>query len=403
MIEATDARRDPVFAVARPQDAEPPELEDRAFLQGLVQGMRCGILTIDSERRVRLLNRVGRRVLGLPHVREGAPLEAALAAHPRVIQVLEDSFSTPILPNRAEVELGGTPGSGKTIGFTLSRVSDADGQPRGTAMFFKDLTQIEHREEQERLRDRLAELGQLAASVAHEIRNPLASIEVTCGLLRRRLGGDARAPELLDKIVAEVRRMEATVGSTLEYVRPMPLALEQVPLEPELDRAIEAVSRLESCRAVEFRRAYAAEPTVFLMDRALLRQAFENLLLNAIEAMGGRGTVRVGTEVIEAPTDASVPWIPAGARRPDSWPEASRFALVRVVDTGCGIEAEDLDQIFSPLFTTKKQGSGIGLAMVRKIVSGHRGLIDVDSRPGAGAEFTVRLPMIQLTPEARGR
>jgi len=378
-----------------------PDPQEFVFLHGLVQGMRCGIVTIDVKRCVRMVNRVAQAVLELPDVVPGAPLSEALASHPRLIRALDDAFAMASLPNRAEIELGD--GAGKTIGFTLSLVRGPSGEPVGAAMFFKDLTQVEHKEEQERLKDRLAALGQMAASLAHEIRNPLASIDVTCSLLKRRLSEDAKGCELLGKIVTEVRRLNSTVCSSLEFVRPLPLRLESERLVPLMDEAISVAVGRAGKPGVVVERSFDERVPEFLMDRALLRQVFENLILNALEAVGERGTVTVATEVLDAPSEATIPYRPAGQGPSDLWPRVEQFVVVRVTDTGSGIGACDIDRIFCPLFTTKKQGSGIGLAVVRKIVNAHRGLIDVESVPGAGAEFSVRLPMARPVAEVRGR
>ena len=375
--------------------------EEFVFLRGLVQGMRCGIVTIDVRRCVRMVNGVAREVLNLPDIAVGTPLFEALAVHPQLCRALDDAFGMTSLPNRAELELGDS--VGKTIGFTLSLVQDANHEPLGAAIFFKDLTQIEHKEEQERTKDRLAALGQMAASLAHEIRNPLASIQVTCSLLKRRLSEDSDARDLLGKIAAEVRRLDSTVGSSLEFVRPVQLKLESASLDSMLQEAISSATVRHGKPGIAVECRFDPAVPVFLMDRSLLRQVFENLILNAQEAMGEEGTVRISTELLDAPSDTTVPYRPAGDCSADSWPRVEQFAVVRVADTGPGIAAGDIENIFYPLFTTKKQGSGIGLAVVRKIVDGHRGLIDVQSVSGEGAEFSVRLPMAQPVGEVRAR
>lgn len=383
--------------------ADPACDEDQIrFLQGLVQGMRCGILAIDTTGRLRLVNRLACKILGLPVVPAGTAAAAVLADHPRLVQVLNEAFSLASLPNRAELELGRA--GGKRVGFTLSLVHGADRRPLGAALFFKDLTQIEHKEDQERLKDRLAALGQMAAALAHEIRNPLASIEVTCALLRRRLS-DADGHALLEKIVADVRRLNSTVNSSLEFVRPLALNLAPAPLEPLIEEAIAVAEGRRGAPQIVVRRKFTRGLRPFLMDRLLLRQVFENLVLNAMEAVGTKGTITISTELIEAASsETTIPYSPAGAGAADPSPRAEQFVVVRVADTGCGIGEEDLDRIFYPLFTTKKQGSGIGLAVARKIVNSHRGLIDVQSAPGRGAEFSIRLPMILLpAPEVKDR
>ncbi len=130
------------------------------------------------------------------------------------------------------------------------------------------------------------------------------------------------------------------------------------------------------------------------MDREQLRQVFENLFLNAMEAMGDKGRLTVDVSRAEAPASAMTPYEPNGPGTTDPWRSFGEFAVVRVSDTGPGIPAENMEKIFYPFFTTKKHGSGVGLSMAKKIVDSHRGLIDVESEPGGGALFTVRLPMV---------
>lgn len=378
----------------------PQPADDPHFLSGLIQGMRCGVLAIDPEGRLHLLNEPGRQILELDEMPpRGVTVEQALGRHPQLARVLRESFEMSSLPNRAEIELEGTAAGRKTIGFTISLIRDDDDLPCGAAFFFKDLTRIEHKEEQERLRDRLAALGQMAASMAHEIRNPLAAIEVSCSLLKRRLPPDGGGVELLEKITAEVHRLNSTVNSSLEFVRPICPSLGTAELAPMLEEAITvAVERLAR-RGVHIRRRFCDSMPAFQMDRALLRQVFVNLILNGIEAVGQEGTVTISTEVVEASRETSVPYQPGEIRPHDPWQNFEHFALIRVSDSGPGIEEEALSRIFYPFFTTKKEGSGVGLSTAKKIVDSHRGLIDVDNRPGAGAVFTVRLPMVLQRPE----
>jgi signal transduction histidine kinase len=245
----------------------------------------------------------------------------------------------------------------------------------------------------------------MTANLAHEIRNPLASIGVTCALLGRHLDGAGAervsrpAVDLLRKIAAEIERLDRTVTSSLEFVRPVGLDLAAAPLAALVDEAIAVVS--ERCPRPEVRivRRYAPEIPPFLMDREKLRQVFENLVLNAVEAIPGPGTVTVEIEIRRAPTSASVPYARRAKGAGDPWSTFDRFAIVRVSDSGAGIPDADKARVFFPFFTTKRQGSGVGLATAKKVVSSHRGLIDVDDAPEGGARFTVRLPMV-LEPEA---
>ena len=358
----------------------------------LIEGMRCGILVIEREGGVVMVNEHARAILELHELPpRGAAIEDALVDHPQLATILRESFSMSLLPNRAEIDLKSRSESGKTIGFTLSLVPGDGGAPAGAALFFKDLTHVEHKEEQERLKDRLAALGQMAANLAHEIRNPLASIEVSSSLLKRRLPVEAGERELLDKIIAEVRRLNRTITSSLEFVKPVSLTLAPGALEPLIDDALTVALGRRGKPGLQIRRAPCPDGPEFLMDRGQLRQVFENLFLNALEAMGDEGTLAIGVETVRAPAASTTPYRPAGAVEASSF---TSYAVVRVSDTGPGIPVEHLDKIFYPFFTTKKQGSGVGLPMAKKIVDSHRGLIDVASRVGGGTTFTVRLPMV---------
>ena len=363
------------------------------FYRRLIEGMRCGILVIERAGRVVMVNEHARAILELSELpARGAAIEDALVEHPQLAAILRESFSMSLLPNRAEIDLKSRSENGKTIGFTLSLVPGDDGAPAGAALFFKDLTHVEHKEEQERLRDRLAALGQMAANLAHEIRNPLASIEVSSSLLKRRLPVDAGERELVDKIIAEVRRLNRTITSSLEFVKPVSLSLVPADLDAVLDEALAVALGRLSKPGIKVQRIRCPECPPFLMDRGQLKQVFENLFLNAIEAMGDAGTLGIDVSTVRAPAAATTPYRPAGAQEAAS--TFTAYAVVRVSDTGHGIPAESLDRLFYPFFTTKKHGSGVGLSIAKKIVDSHRGLVDVVSHVGGGSTFTVRLPMV---------
>jgi signal transduction histidine kinase len=385
--------------VVRPSTADatagrlPDELN---FLKGLIEGMRCGLLSIDRKGRVMLLNEDARRILELTEAPvPGTPLWQALPRHPQLVRALTSSFGMSSLPNRAEMELEHLT---KSIGFTVSLVHGPDGKPSGAAMFFKDLTPIEHKAEQERLKDRLAALGQMAASMAHEIRNPLASIEVTCKLLERRLQGDGSCRDLLEKITSEVRRLDSSVDSCLQYVRPVSPSLTPADLGAMLEEAVVVAEGRRGKPGIEIRRSFDVDIPPFKMDAGLLRQVFVNLLLNALEAVGDSGSITISAGREPAPEAASIPYHPSGPAR-DPWGDVRQFAVVRIRDSGPGIGEEERDRIFQPFFTTKKHGSGVGLAVAKKIVGSHRGLIDVTSAPGEGAEIVVRLPIVERAAE----
>jgi signal transduction histidine kinase len=227
-----------------------------------------------------------------------------------------------------------------------------------------------------RRRDRLSAMGELASTVAHEVRNPLNAIAMSSQRLRREFldaaaatpGADrAELEQLLGVLEGETRRINDIVQQFLAFARPPKLAPRTIDLAAHVHAAVEAMRPVASRRSVSLETDVAGARQA-LVDPDQLRTALDNLIGNAIEATPAGGRVRV-------------------TARSDT-----REHVVEVSDTGAGIAADDLPRIFDLYFTTKAEGTGIGLAVTQQIVSAHGGTIEVDSTPGAGTRMTVRLP-----------
>jgi signal transduction histidine kinase len=345
--------------------------------------MRNGVLAIRRSGEIVLLNGEARRIFGLLPEDDfaGQTYTQVLRHHPDVLRVVAGAFELSALPNRAELRLKPT---GKVIGYTLSLVRDAGGEILGAALFFKDLTHVEQLEERERLRDRLAVVGEMAATMAHEIKNPLAGIEVMAGLLRRQVPENPTALALVADIINETKMANAIVQEVLEFVRPVRLQMETVPLKEALRAAVSAADGKAARGSITVRVDLDDAIPPVTGDRLQLTQVFANLLINAYEAMAGEGSVLVSARVA-VDTDG-------GALAPDGV-EPVPTVVVDVKDNGPGVPSELTDRIFDPFFTTKPQGSGLGLAIVRKIVDAHDGRIDVRRNESAGTCFRVTLPV----------
>src|ERR1700674_3402966 len=203
----------------------------------MVNSMRNGVIAIHRDGTVALMNGEAYRMFSLTRQPQdvGRPFSDVFADWPDVVRVLSGAFELTTLPNRAELRLKDVE---RGIGYTLSQVKDDDGQAIGAVMFFKDLTQVEQLEERERLRDRLASLGEMAAGIAHELKNPLAGIEVMAGLLRRQVPDSKDAQSLLADIMSEAKLANAIVVEMLEFVRPIRLQVERTDLGEVLHQAI---------------------------------------------------------------------------------------------------------------------------------------------------------------------
>jgi signal transduction histidine kinase len=344
--------------------------------------MRNGVLVITRDGRIAALNSEASRIFKLKrsHRVIGRPFHDVLQAHPDVVRVLTSVFELRNLPNRAELRLRA---SGKVIGYTLSHISDERGRLTGAALFFKDLTRVEQLEERERLRDRLAALGEMAAAIAHEVKNPLAGIEVMAGLLRRQVPDSPDAQSILQDIISEAKMANAIVLEALEFVRPLRLQVEHTSVPDVLSSAVTLAGRKLPDRAVEVSLDVANSLPRIQGDHHQLVQLFTNLLINAFEALNGQGHVTIAARE-EIPDDDHGHTDPT---RP------LRTIVIDVVDDGPGVPRELRDRIFNAFFTTKPQGSGLGLAIVRKIIDAHDGQIDLTSTPGRGTRFRVTLPV----------
>jgi signal transduction histidine kinase len=367
---ATTVRRPPLGAEPVPADS---------FYRDLVWNLRNGVLAITRDGRVAVMNQVAYRILGLtPKSSDiGSAFTAVLRDRPDVSRIMAGAFDLSHLPNRAELRLKST---GKVIGYTLSQVRDHRGHITGATLFFKDLTRVEQLEERERLRDRLAALGEMAAAIAHEVKNPLAGIEVMAGILKRQLPESPDAQSILGDIIKEAKMANAIVLEILDFVRPIRLQVERITLADAVRDAISMAESHVPRGEVVVDVSLAPDLPSIHGDPYQLRQLFTNLLTNAFEALGGRGTVRIlAAKLAEDPS--------AGGE-----PQAGPSLQIEVTDDGPGVPADVMDRIFSPFFTTKPQGSGLGLAIVRKIVDAHDGRIDVSAPLAGGTRFRVTLP-----------
>src|SRR5687768_8556622 len=239
-------------------------------------------------------------------------------------------------------------------------------------------------EERERLRDRLAAVGEMAAVMAHEIKNPLAGIEVLAGLLRRKAPDNPDVQSLVGDIINEAKMANAIVQEVLAFVRPVRLQVDRTSLADAIASAIVMADGKSSRGNIVVDTALPADLPLLGADQHQLQQVFSNLLINAYEALEGRGRIDIAARI--ARTSAE------GALLPDGHTPVATV-VVDVSDDGPGMPADIAEKIFNPFFTTKAQGTGLGLAVVRKIVDAHDGRIDMTTQDGRGTRFRVTLPV----------
>src|SRR5688572_23119168 len=371
---------DRTVAAGRDESTRSQELAgwtDDAFFRHIVSGMRNAVLAISREGRLALINDEAYRIFGIERQPDdlGQPVATVFKAHPDVVRVLAGVFDLHHLPNRVEMRLKP---QNKVIGYTLAHVRDDAGEVVGAAMFFKDLTRVEQLEERERLRDRLAAVGQMAAVIAHEVKNPLAGIEVMAGLLRRKIPNSPDAQAVLTDIIKEAKMANAIVQEVLDFVRPIRLQVEHTNVASAVQGAVQLADTKARQGDIRVDVDVPEGLPEIQADQHQLTQVFTNLLMDAYEAMDGKGHIR----------------ITASAARIANAGDGRDAVLVEVTDDGPGIAPDVAENVFDPFFTTKPQGSGLGLAIVRKIIDAHDGRIDLRTAPGQGTTIRLTLPVM---------
>jgi two-component system sensor histidine kinase PilS (NtrC family) len=354
--------------------------ELRSLHERTVECLSSGLLTTDAERRITFFNPEAEHITGrLSRDAVGRPLDEVLPGASALASDAGASHGR----MRARLQVAGPDGETRHLGIAVSVLRGEDGAAAGYVTIFQDVTSVVQMEQELRRRERLAGVGELAASIAHEIRNPLAAISGSVELLCSGVSSPQDATRLREIVLREIERLDALIRDFLRYARPVPPKLEAVALLPLLD---DVARMLASGVPAGAQLEVEADPgAVALADATQLRQVLWNLVRNAFDALEGPGVVRLeASRVVGAPQEEG----PGGRK-----PSAGGCGCVEIVvaDTGRGISLAELERIFDPFYTTKPDGTGLGLPTVHRIVEGHHGALSVESQPGVGTRFRVRL------------
>ena len=348
----------------------------QAFHENIVRSISSGVFTADAAGAITSFNPAAQEVTGYSVMQVlGRSWREIFNWHPGRCS---DDAPLPGLSamTRFEVECKSASGNRLVLGMTVSPLHERE-EPHGLVGVFKDLTQIRDLEEEMRRKEWLANLGEMSAGMAHEIRNPLGALAGAMQMLRKDAAADATDRRLMDIAIREATRLDAIITEFLQYARPPALNLAEHNINKILAETLDLVQHeARNRKQVAIATSLAGGSLFAQVDENQMRQVFWNLATNAFDAMpdGGQLTITTGCRHIDA-----------AGRKGD-------VVEVAFHDTGEGIAAENLDKIFLPFFTTKKQGSGLGLAAVHRIVDLHGGWIKVENHPPHGARFVVCLP-----------
>jgi signal transduction histidine kinase len=359
---------------------------ERLFSAQMLEGMVAAVAAIDGRDHIRSVNQPFARLFpralpGLSVYDDVAPAEA--------LKLLAASSSTRVerATYRGRWPLTPEGEEGERYFEVFSSPLEVDGG-RGQILTLFDVTEAARNEAELRRKDALAAVGQAAAQVAHEIKNPLGSIRLGVAMLRDMTAGE-EAHSTIDLVERGIEHLNKLTLDVTQYSREKPLALSEVDLHALLDASIELAAGSLRERRTPVERDYSNAPLRGQLDGDQLRQVFVNLLANAADASAEGSPVTVSTALVERRTNARRP---AGSNG-DGAGALTPHARVTVADRGAGMDERTRKRIFEPFFTTKRRGTGLGLAIVKKIVEQHGGTIAVESAPGEGTRFHVELPL----------
>jgi len=362
-------------AGARLERASSEIADLQAFNQHVIDSLASGLATTDHQGRILTFNRAAETITGhaAPSV-AGRRIEDVLELPPNVAADLVGGAA----PGRGRrIETTYRTGDGREIelGFTATQLQTPGGNA-GLLFAFQDVTDFKKLERDARLRQRLAAVGEMAAGIAHEIRNPLASMSGSIQILRQELPLTDEQAQLMDIVLRESERLNDTIRSFLAYARPQRFSNARLDIRRVLNDAallLRNSSELQEGHTIEV----VVPPTevAFEADENQIRQIVWNLATNGLRAMRNGGRLRLGAR------------IEAGVN------DASESVVLEVADDGVGIPADELDAIFQPFRGSFSKGTGLGLAIVHRIVSDYAGEINVSSTPGRGTTVSVRLPI----------
>ncbi|HHD62804.1 MAG TPA: PAS domain S-box protein [Desulfobulbaceae bacterium] len=346
--------------------------EIKAFTGLLVSKLPVGIIATDIRGHITTWNRAVEQLMGIEAPR-------AIGKKPEEIlpRKLADFFSVSGAHSESYVEQ-----AGQEVRLIVHEeevvlnchhlvISDRSEKAEGEVLLISNLTALKNLEKEMRETERLAAVGRMAAGVAHEVRNPLSSVKGLALLLQGKFPQKSNEHETATLLIQEVERMNRTISELLSFARPAPLDLADIDVGELLKRQVRLLAADAASDGIMFTLDLADDLRSIAGDQDRLNQVFINILLNAMQAMTDGGEL-----IVSAHNNTG-----------------NKTVVITVADAGPGMEKETLNQVFFPYFTTKKSGTGIGLAISQKVIADHGGTIQVQSVPGRGTVVTIELPV----------
>jgi len=352
----------------------------------ILQHMHSGLITIDTLGRIIYYNKTAEEILGYQakELKGRNFYEVFHKRMPELCDKLEQALSSEQIDSRSELEVQNRFGQKIPLGISTSMLQSKNTKKRGVIAVFQDLTEAKKIEERMRLQDRLAAVGELSAGIAHEIRNPLASISGSVEILKNEMKLEGENQKLLELILKESSRLNTILKEFLQYAKSGETSLGRVELKRVVDEVIEIVKKHPSYQErISIRKRLDDSPIYILAEENQLKQLLINLLVNALEAMEEKGN-----ELLITTRQSDLEMVFNYHHQNSS---EDFYIPLTIVDQGKGMTGEQMQKAFLPFYSNKKSGTGLGLAIVQRIVNNLNGRIECQSKLGQGTAFIVYL------------
>ncbi|MCK4738540.1 MAG: PAS domain-containing protein [Deltaproteobacteria bacterium] len=360
--------------------------KNKPTLENILDNLGDGLICVDSSMKIIVFNQTAERLVEVSQLKTiGRDLKEIFKRDLWLHEMLKQTSSQGVCYDEYEETLSRRLSEPLPVGITTSRVFDEKGEPCGAVALIKDLSGIRSLEVETLRKERLALIGSFAAKLAHEIKNPLGGIKGSAQLLERKLS-EVSLKDYTNVIIKEADRLNLIVSEILDFTQPRLLKKESINIHRILDEATTLLT-LNKDHGSKVKKEYDPSLPEINGDYDRLKQVFLNLIKNAYEAViinkqeSKEKTITLSTRIV---TDFHLSL--------EDSPEA-KFVVVEVSDTGDGIPKKNIEKIFTPFFTTKAQGSGLGMTITFEIIKRHGGFIKVESEPDLGTNIRVYLPL----------
>jgi two-component system sensor histidine kinase PilS (NtrC family) len=359
-----------------------------ALNENIIQSINSGLLTLDTEGHIITLNKAAEQITGFSQAQIYKRHVTEIFGDNIMPYHITGNQRDGTIPVRFEAPFTKADGRVLQLGISSSILKDGTGQEIGNILAFQDLTLLKEMEEYVKRMDRLAAIGRLAAGIAHEVRNPLASIRGSVQVLQKNLSLSDSDKRLMDIVLRESDNLNGLISNFLQFARPNTQKKEPIQFKTLVEETLQLFYNSAECRGNITISQNISEDISFKADPQQFKQVLWNLLINAAQAINDdRGEITLTAHYTAGGLTAARALKPAA---PGASPKTKVEIIVR--DSGCGIGESEQDKIFEPFYTTKERGTGLGLSIVYRIIEELGGTISVVSSTGHGASFIICLP-----------